>query len=638
TYHDRGVVLDPDGRRHVRFDRTYRGLPVLGGDYVVHGNPDGSFHDATVAQREVLTVATTPAVDARTASATAARQFAGRVRKASPRLVVDARRGEPVLAWLVLVEGATPDGRAHELSVLVDARTGAVRRSFSAVHGAEPGTGHGLHVGEVPLSTTRRADDSYELVDPLRGGTQTRDAGDVPDPQPTNTEVFVDADNVWGSGDLDDRATAAVDVHYGLAEAWDYFKERHGRSGIRDDGSGAVAIVHHGGANAAWYESCFCMKFGDGDETSTPYTQLDIVAHELTHGITRATADLEYAGESGGLNEATSDIFGTLVEFSADNAADRPDYLLGEHTDKDENGPPLRYMDEPSKDGVSVSCWHPRAGDVDVHYSSGVANKFFYQLAVGSGRSSWGDSPTCGGAPPVTGIGNDKAGRIWYRALTAYLLSNSNFSAARDATLLAAADLFGAAGAEYAAVDAAWKAVNVDGSDPPQQAPAITNPRQQYGNVGDVVRMQVRATDAQGDPITFSAEGLPAELTISAAGLITGTLTTEGWDYVTITATDPAGHADQVSFFWDVIGPPVLTNPGDQTHVVGEWVTLFLNASDPDGMSLSAVGLPDGLSLYPGFDFITGVPERSGTWETTITATDTRNLSTTVSFRWTITD
>jgi len=97
---------------------------------------------------------------------------------------------------------------------------------------------------------------------------------------------------------------------------------------------------------------------------------------------------------------------------------------------------------------------------LDVHYSSGVANHFFYLLAVGSGTSSWGTSPTCNGAT-ITGIGNAKAGAIWYRALTVYMTSRTAYSGARTATLSAAADLYGSGSAEYATVAAAWSAVSV---------------------------------------------------------------------------------------------------------------------------------------------------------------------------------
>ena len=126
----------------------------------------------------------------------------------------------------------------------------------------------------------------------------------------------------------------------------------------------------------------------------------------------------------------------------------------------DDSGQPLRWMDQPSRDGVSADCWSRTVKRLDVHNSSGVANHFFYLLAVGSGASQFGNSPTCNGST-ITGIGNAKAGAIWYRALTVYMTSRTSFSGARTATLSAAGDLYGVGGVEYNTVAAAWSAVNV---------------------------------------------------------------------------------------------------------------------------------------------------------------------------------
>jgi Zn-dependent metalloprotease len=193
----------------------------------------------------------------------------------------------------------------------------------------------------------------------------------------------------------------------------------------------------------------------------------------MSHGVTAATAGLNYSGESGGLNEATSDIFGTGVEFYANNASDVGDYLIGEKININGDGTPLRYMDQPSKDGASANYWSSSVGSLDVHYSSGVANHFFYLLSEGSGAKTVNgvsyNSPTSNGST-VTGIGRDKALQIWYKALTTYFTSTTNYKyftsttnykSARTGTLSAAAALYGSGSAEYNAVAAAWSAVNV---------------------------------------------------------------------------------------------------------------------------------------------------------------------------------
>jgi Zn-dependent metalloprotease len=209
------------------------------------------------------------------------------------------------------------------------------------------------------------------------------------------------------------------------------------------------------------------MTYGDGDGTQLgPLVSLDVAGHEMSHGVTSKTAALTYSGESGGLNEATSDIFGSLVEFYAGNSSDLGDYLIGEKIVRSGFGrDALRYMDKPSKDGKSADSWSSSVGNLDVHYSSGVANHFAYLLAEGSGPKTINgvsyNSPTSNGST-VTGIGRDKLGAIWYRALTVYMTSSTNYAGARTATLNAAKDLYGAGSTEYNAVAAAWSAVNVN--------------------------------------------------------------------------------------------------------------------------------------------------------------------------------
>ncbi|MDQ1653810.1 MAG: zinc metalloprotease ZmpA, partial [Cryptosporangiaceae bacterium] len=544
TYTPRGVIVDADGSRHVRFDRTYQGLSVLGEDTVVHSGPSGRYRGVTLAQTSrVALPTTTPKVPARVATDIAEHHVPGKRHAVGPpTLAVDAEAGTPALVWRVVVAGTTKAGAPSRLDVVLDAATGHVRRAAENIETAE-GTGHGLQNGTVPLSTTQRADGSYELTDGTRGGTETLDAKNAEYPRRETSTPFTDADDDWGNGDRSDRPTMAADVHYGLQQTWDYFAGTFGRRGVAGDGKGIYAMVDYGvnAANASWSDSCYCLEFGANVPEERPFSSLDVVGHEFSHGVTANTAHLEYSGESGGLNEATSDIFGTMVEFAAANPADPGDYLVGEKVDKT----PLRYMDEPSRDGESKSCWYPGVGAEDVHNSSGIGNKFFYQLAVGSGKSSWGDSPTCGDAPAVTGIGRDKAAAIWYRALTVYMVSNTNYAGARTATLTAAGDLYGTSSEEYGAVRAAWTAVGVDGSDPvppAPQAPALMMAFWREAEINKALTLQLHAVDPQRQAVTFSVDQLPAGLSMTTDGLITGTPTTVGDVRSTVTVSDPDGN------------------------------------------------------------------------------------------------
>ncbi|WP_426569571.1 M4 family metallopeptidase [Streptomyces canus] len=478
----RDVIVDKDGTQHVRYDRTYHRLPVLGGDFVVHLAPDGTYRSANRATRSEISLPTvTPALSAPKAADVAANALRavhlGETLKkitAKPRLVVDALHGAPRLAWQTNVAALDSLGNPVARAVLTDARTGAQIDAWDTLETAT-GDGTSLYGGTVPLETTLSGS-TYQLKDPTRGNTYTGDAAGKTDlcifgicVSRAPSTVFTDADNHWGTGTTADRSTVAVDAQYGTDVTWDYYKNVHGRNGIANDGKGSYNRVHYGNRynNAFWDDSCFCMTYGDGDGTQLgPLVSLDVAGHEMTHGVTSKTANLTYSGESGGLNEATSDIFGTLVEFHADNASDAGDYLIGEKIVRSGFGrDALRYMDKPSKDGNSADYWSSSVGGLDVHYSSGVANHFAYLLAEGSGTRTVNgvtyNSPTHDGST-VTGIGREKLGRIWYRALTVYMTSSTNYAGARTATLDAARDLYGAGSAEYDAVAAAWSAVNVN--------------------------------------------------------------------------------------------------------------------------------------------------------------------------------
>ncbi|AZP20528.1 M4 family metallopeptidase [Streptomyces aquilus] len=464
------VVKDADGTVHTRYERTYAGLPVLGGDLVVHASKSGATKSVTKATTKSIKVASlTPKLTVAKAEkqALSAAKAAGSEKTAADgaRKVIWAGSGTPVLAYETIVGGFQDDGTPNQLHVITDAATGKKLFEYQGIENAT-GTGKSLYSGTVSLTTTLSGS-TYQLTDGSRGSHKTYNKSHGT--SSSAGTLFTDADNTWGTGTASSSTTdqtAAVDAAYGAAETWDFYKSTFGRSGIKNNGVAAYSRVHYGNqyVNAFWDDSCFCMTYGDGEGNVSPLTSLDVAGHEMSHGVTSNTAGLNYSGESGGLNEATSDIFGTGVEFFANNASDKGDYLIGEKIDINGDGTPLRYMDKPSKDGGSADSWSSSVGNLDVHYSSGVANHFFYLLSEGSGAKTINgvsyNSPTSNGST-VTGIGRDKALQIWYKALTTYFTSTTNYKSARTGTLSAAAALYGSGSTEYNAVAAAWSAVNV---------------------------------------------------------------------------------------------------------------------------------------------------------------------------------
>ncbi|HSV37654.1 MAG TPA: M4 family metallopeptidase [Nocardioidaceae bacterium] len=461
------ALVDPDGSTHVRLTRTYKGLRVLGGDLVVHRAASDAWRGTSLTLRRAPELSTRATVSAKAAAALVG---ANSVRR-TPELVVDAT-GAQRLAWEVVSHGRQADGTPSRLASYVDAQSGTVLRTEQQIHTVD-GQGQSLYSGTVPLQLTL-AGGTYSLKDPTRGNTYTNDVKNKTDSVLCTLfgfscqvgTTFTSPDNLFGNGLNSNRESAGVDAQYGTNKTWDYFKLEHGRNGIFGTGAGSWNRVHYGAnyVNAFWDGKK--MTYGDGNGTTYgPLVSLDVAGHEMAHGVTQNSSNLTYSGESGGLNESTSDIFGSLVEAYAANPNDPADYYIGEEFDL-VNHKGLRRMDDPDSDGKSVNCWSSTVGNLDVHYSSGVGNHFFYLLAEGSTPKTMGglphNSPTCNGSSNLAGIGTADAGRIWYRALTVYMTSSTNYAGARTASLNAARDLFGGVGnARYNAVAAAWSAVGV---------------------------------------------------------------------------------------------------------------------------------------------------------------------------------
>lgn len=519
--------VDADGSSHVRYTRTHHSLRVRGGDLVIHMGPDGTYDGASSGLAAPLVLDINPKVAAAKAAKQARSKFDGRINKVTtPELFIDASSGYGLLAWETVVHGTAADGQTpSRLHVITDAHSGAFLNAFDEIKTAE-GTGNSIYSGTVTVDTTQSGS-SFTMVDPSHGNGRTCDMNNSTGGSCT---TFSDSDNTWGNGSPSNEQSAAVDAHYGAALTFDYFKNTHARNGIFGDGRGVPSRVHYGNnyVNAFWDGSQ--MTYGDGSGNQNPLVSIDVAGHEMSHGVTDAVVPggLDYFGESGGLNEATSDIFGNMVEFSAANSSDPGDYEVGEEIDINGDGTPLRYMYNPGLDGRSHTCWSTSTGDVDVHYSSGVANHFFFMLAEGSGNTEYGNSPVCSGAPAVTGIGHQKAEKIWFRALDTYFTSNTSYvsssnpgNTARAYTLRAATDLYGSCSTEYRTVQAAWTAANVAGND--AECPAGNDfslsltPASGSTDPGGSLTATVNTATTNGSAqlVSLSATGAPSGVTVT---------------------------------------------------------------------------------------------------------------------------
>ncbi|MFM7202100.1 MAG: M4 family metallopeptidase [Myxococcota bacterium] len=454
-FRPRQVVRDELGRIHVRMDQYYRGLPVFGEQVITHFDSNGRLLRTTGDFVKPYAVNTQPLLTARQALDLAMSDF-GQAVSHAPEVklsVVRLDQGGMYLAYQVKltdIESANP--KAH--TYFVNARTGLFEWDFTSLETeAAQGVGHSFYSGDVPLDTDKGAI-NYTLLDTVRGGAQTTD---MKNGTSGNGVDFNDADNDWGSGNKLDSATAAVDAHFGAALTWDFYESNFGRRGIKDDGKGALSRVHYSSnyVNAFWSDSCFCMTYGDGNGTdASALVSIDVAAHEMTHGVTSATAGLIYSNQPGGLNESFSDIFGTAVEFFAEASGidTVAEYDIGEDIwTPNKAGDALRYMDQPSKDGRSIDHARQYKRGMDPHYSSGVANNVFYLLANG------GTNPVS--KTQVKPIGIEKAQTVFYYALVTELRPRSDYAAAAQACYNAARANYDQATAD--AVRAGWAAAGV---------------------------------------------------------------------------------------------------------------------------------------------------------------------------------
>jgi len=252
-------------------------------------------------------------------------------------------------------------------------------------------------------------------------------------------------------------APIGVQAHYGGERTLAYFDQVYNRSSYDGNGTRVRLITDHPTYNNAFWDGT-AAYFGNGDNTTYgPMSALDVVGHELTHGLIQSTADLVYSYESGALNESFADIFGEGVER---HTRGQNDWLLGEEA-KIGTGDAFRSFGNPNQFSMPDTYlgnhwWTSPFDNGGVHYNSSVQNHWFYLLVNGgSGTTDFGANYQ------VTGIGWDKAQQIAYRNLTVYLTSLSEYPDAREGAIQAARDLYGTGSAEEIAVTNAWHAVGV---------------------------------------------------------------------------------------------------------------------------------------------------------------------------------
>lgn len=455
------VNVDELGMAHARVQHMVDGIPVVGSEAIVHLDSAGTLAGYTDDLLSDVKVDTTPALTADQAIERAVVEYydGWDVLTADPVATLEILRqdGEDHLTWRVDLQRM--DDTPSQPRLYVDAHNGDLVLGYDNLRDATC-SGASNYYGTVSFtcllsSSTYYTEDSTDLVATYSWGGTTSSLYYV-----TSTSTTFSTTSTYYKN--------AVEAQYS-AEKWhDYMYATHARNNI--DGAGGPAYTTSHGynfmavttsysrsyANAYWDPSNEYAVFGDGDGTTMgPATALDVVGHELTHGVSGYEAGFGYTGEPGGLDESMADVFGAMTErYALGESTDT--WLLGEDVwTPRTSGDAMRYMNDPADDGYSLDYYSSSAAYADPHYSSGIPNLAFYLLAKG-GTHPRGKSTTT-----VTGIGADAAAKIWYLALSSYMTSSTSFSGARTATLSAASALYGSTSTQYAQVQDAWAAVGI---------------------------------------------------------------------------------------------------------------------------------------------------------------------------------
>ncbi|HKQ70871.1 MAG TPA: M4 family metallopeptidase, partial [Polyangiaceae bacterium] len=445
--HATKISVDELGQTHVRLRQTRNGLDVIGGDLRLHIDKDGTIAVVNGTAHGVIDgpppVPTVAPADATVAALAFSGNGSLSAYPPSLTYAIVNSTGELHLTWDVRVEGVNGRGVLLDTRVLVDAHTGQV-------------------VDNLPLL--------------LSGRSRTLSTADGTDAIPGR---FLFGE----SGPLDYSNLPANDNHWWLGNVYDAYRAIYGRDSYDFAGAtldSTIDYVTTAGVrnNAFWHGMYHRLLFGPGDGVNYGNFAAsgDVVAHEFTHAVTGSESALTYAGESGALNEAMSDMFAAILAEYNRGYIDQGTFWIAEdiHQPNEPGEHAMRYMDDPTRDGYSRDhyatrrepgfCLPDEQNDwCGVHGNSGIANLAFYLMVVGGNRSG----------VTVTGVGMAKARQIVYRANTRYLTSSATFTTMRAACLQASRDLYDATTAER--VGRAWDAVGVWSAEPNDNFSAATN-------------------------------------------------------------------------------------------------------------------------------------------------------------------
>ncbi|MFE9429125.1 M4 family metallopeptidase [Kitasatospora sp. NPDC006697] len=580
----RHQVASSGSTEYVPYDRTYSGIPVVGGDFVIVTNAAGQVvYDSVAQQHPIGSLSVAPTLSSAQAEAVASAQLKSVSKVEGTRLVVYALGSGPAaLAWESTVDGTGDDGYSR-LSVDVDARTGAVLHTQEHV---EHGSGTGAWNGPAPLTlSTTNSGGTYSLSPTNIANMPCQDAD-------TNT-TFTKSTDTWGNGDATDKETGCVDAEYVAQGEFRMLSQWLGRNGM--DGNGGAWPIRVGLADVNAYYDGSQVQVGHNNANQW-ISAADVVAHEMGHGIDDHTP----GGISGnGTQEFIADVYGASTEFFLNEPSPYavPDFLVGDQINLVGSGP-IRNMYNPSLINNNPNCYSSSIPSAEVHAAAGPGNHWFYLLSQGSNPAGGPTSPTCNNST-VSGVGIQNALKIVYNAQL-MKTSASSYPAYRTWTLQAAKNLDPSC-AEFNTVKAAWNAVSVPAQSGDPTCTAGTSdfsiaasPNSGAVNPGGSLTSTVSTTLTNGSAQTvkLSASGLPSGATASfspasvTAGsssqltIATAASTPAGTYTVTVTGTGSVTtHSTTLTLTVNGSGGGGITNGGFESGSLTGWTTSGAAAS-----------------------------------------------------------
>lgn len=471
------VKEDELGFRHFRYQQTYKGIPIEGATYLFHEKEQKVMHSngslirgidldplPNIVESEALSFAlshinATQYIWNNKAHSQFLEELHGHTHDSS------MPKGELVILHDAIKDRGVQNSLAYKFDIYAIEPLSRQFVYIDAVSGKVLGTLERLHhcSGETSVTAGTNYSGTVNFTACSDGTLENNKGGGIKVFTANNTAdttVQVLANNT---------DPTAAEVFWATDKTYDYFLNTYNRNSLDDAGMPMLSWVHYKNNynNASWNGSW--MTYGDGDNILfSSFTAPDVVAHEITHGITDFSSNLIYSYESGALNESFSDIFGEVLEYYMLGSIDwlaGADFTIQPGKNSLRN---LMYPNDPDSrtqapDTYFGDYWYTLNGDNGgVHTNSGVQNYWFYLLSEGgSGINDIGYSYN------VVGIGMEKAASIAYRNLTSYLTATSQYFDARIGAIQSAADLYGVNSVEVAQTRAAWCAVGVGICGPP---------------------------------------------------------------------------------------------------------------------------------------------------------------------------